>query len=513
MTSRPSRWGTRALAAAAALALIPVFSPVATASAAAGCRSTVPGDVNGDGLAEVAVGELGNNGGRGAVHVFYGRKSGLVTKKTGSARNDQYFTQGTPGVPGSGDATDAFGSGVALGDFDHDGCADLAVSARGDADSITVLYGSKAGITTRGAERFGPGSLGQSFVRLGPTLVVADLDHDGVDDLATTARGKVIVLYGDTDGLNHGEAADILSNDSPEIPDGVGTIGTGLSAGDFNGNEHDELAVGADGVDHRGALFTLERTGDHFAASTPITLDSPGMPESPEDFLSFGAITAAGDVDDDGADDLALGFSQVACTPPACEPEDDEPLVEGAVVLLPGSTAGLTTTGAQLWTQDSPGVVVVGQPRADHWGESLAMGRLDPGPTDDLAIGAPSDDVGAAFAAGSVTVLLGSSEGLTTTGAGGAIIHQGTTGIAGASETFDQFGRTMTTAYVQSSLQESLIIGSLEGVGKKPHAGQICQLGISSSGPKAKGSRTLNADSSGVAGHAGESEWFSIGLG
>src|SRR6185436_12788780 len=111
--------GTRALAAAAALALIPVFSPVATASAAAGCRSTVPGDVNGDGLAEVAVGELGNNGGRGAVHVFYGRKSGLVTKKTGSARNDQYFTQGTPGVPGSGDATDAFGSGVALGDFDH----------------------------------------------------------------------------------------------------------------------------------------------------------------------------------------------------------------------------------------------------------------------------------------------------------------------------------------------------------------------------------------------------------
>jgi hypothetical protein len=509
-TSLPGRWGVRTLAVAAALALIPVFSPVAPASAATGCRSTVPGDVNGDGLAEVAVGELGNHGGAGAVHVFYGHKSGLVTKQTGTARNDQYFTQGTPGVPGSGAATDAFGAAVALGDFDHDGCADLAVIAQGDADSITVLYGSTAGITTKGAARFDSDSLGHSFRRLGARLVVADVDHDGVDDLAATAQGTVIVLYGDADGLNRGEAASFLSSDSPEIPDGVGTIGTGLSTGDFNGNKRAELAVGADGADQRGALFTLERTGDSFVASEPITLASPGIPDSPEDFLFFGAVTAAGDVDDDGADDLALGFSRVACTPPACEPEDDEPNVKGAVVLLPGSLAGLTTDGSQLWTQDSAGVV--GGPRSDVWGASLAMGRLDAGPTDDLAIGAPFDVTDGVYGAGSVTVLLGSSKGLTTAGAGGAIFHQGTTGIAGSSEEFDQFGRSLTTAYLQSSKQESLIIGSLEGVGKDTQAGQICQLAISSSGPKAQGSRTLNADSSGVSGQAGAYEWFGASL-
>ena len=109
--------GVRALAVTAALALIPAFSPADPAFAAAGCRTTVPGDVNGDGLAEVAVGESGNHVGAGAVHVFYGHKSGLVTKKTGSARNDQYFTQNSPGVPGSDDGFDAFGSAVALGDF------------------------------------------------------------------------------------------------------------------------------------------------------------------------------------------------------------------------------------------------------------------------------------------------------------------------------------------------------------------------------------------------------------
>ena len=110
-------------------------------------------------------------------------------------------------------------------------------------------------------------------------------------------------------------------------------------------------------------------------------------------------------------------------------------------------------------------------------------------------------------------MLLGSANGLTTAGAGGAIFHQGTSGIAGVSERFDQFGQTLTTAYLQSSKQESLVIGSFEDVGKYTSSGQICQLAISSSGPKAKGSRTLNAGSSGVSGQPGYYNFFGVGLG
>ncbi len=505
-----SRGGVSTLAVVTAVALGSVVFPV-PASAAAGCRTTVPGDVNGDGRAELAVGEPGNHGGAGAVHVFYGHRSGLVTKKTGSARNDQYFTQATPGVPGPADATDAFGASVALGDFDDDGCADLAVGTYGDADAITVLYGSSVGITTRGAQRFDAKSLGHAFTRLGPKLVVADLDDDGVDDLAATARGTVLALYGDSDGLNRGRGVDVLTSGSPGIPTGVGAIGTGLAAGDFDGDGRDELAVGADGLNRRGALFTLERSAAGFTASNPITLTSPGLPAGPEDFLAFGAVSAAGDVDGDRADDLALGFTRVACTPPACDPiEDDEPIVQGAVVVLAGSDTGLTTDGAEWWTQDSPGVV--GGPGGDVWGATLAMGRLDAGPTDDLAVGAPFDTTQGVYGSGSVTVLLGSAKGLTTAGAGGARFHQGTSGIPGASERLDQFGRTLTTAYVQSSTQASLIVGSLEGVGKKAQAGQIGQLSIGSTGPRAKGSRILNADSAGVTGRADAYDWFSNGL-
>ena len=127
--------------------------------------------------------------------------------------------------------------------------------------------------------------------------------------------------------------------------------------------------------------------------------------------------------------------------------------------------------------------------------------------------GPPYDTTDGKAAAGSVTVLLGSSKGLTTAGAGGAIFHQGTAGIAGGSERFDQFGQSLTTAHVQSSKQASLVIGSFEDVGKYTSSGQISQLAIGSAGPKGKGSRTLNAASAGVSGQPGFYNFFGDGLG
>lgn len=174
--SLPRRWGARTLAVAAALALIPAFSPSVAASAATGCRTTVPGDVNGDGLAELAVGESGTNVGAGAVHVFYGHKAGLVTS-TGSARNDQYLTQNSPGMPGSDTASGSSGAAVALGGFDHDGCADLASGAYGEDASAD--------------------DLASGFTRVACTL----LDCDHVEDDDPPVTGAVVGLPGSSTGL------------------------------------------------------------------------------------------------------------------------------------------------------------------------------------------------------------------------------------------------------------------------------------------------------------------------
>ena len=72
-----------------------------------------------------------------------------------------------------------------------------------------------------------------------------------------------------------------------------------------------------------------------------------------------------------------------------------------------------------------------------------------------------------------------------------------------ANERFDQFGRTVTTAYLQSTKQQSVVIGSFESVGKTPGGRSDHPAGRRIEPVRrAAGSRTLNADSAGVSGQA-----------
>lgn len=64
-----------------------------------GGRAGVAGDINADGHADVAVGEPFDSDMACAVHVFYGTAGGLVANTSGTARDDQLFTQDTPGFP------------------------------------------------------------------------------------------------------------------------------------------------------------------------------------------------------------------------------------------------------------------------------------------------------------------------------------------------------------------------------------------------------------------------------
>lgn len=126
----------------------------ATKQAAEGLRA----DFNNDGFADLAVGVAGENlgaiGNGGAVNVLYGTASGL----TGAG--SQLFTQDT-GVPGAAEPGDGFGDALAVGDFDGDGFADLAVGvsledvgAVVDAGAVNVLYGSADGLTGAGSQLF-----------------------------------------------------------------------------------------------------------------------------------------------------------------------------------------------------------------------------------------------------------------------------------------------------------------------------------------------------------------------
>lgn len=148
-----------------------------------------------------------------------------------------------------------------------------------------------------------------------------------------------------------------------------------------------------------------------------------------------------------------------------------------------------------------------------EFGSVLAMGRLDSGSTDDLAIGAPRDRVGS-VRAGSVTVLLGSSTGLSTAGVGGTRYHQSTKGVFGITEDSDTFGRSVMITAARPWLRGNLIIGVPgEDLKTVRNTGSFTQLATTPAGPSGIKSRTFHANTEGTKGLARSDEAMGSSLG
>src|SRR6185436_14642797 len=116
---------------------------LAISSAALAQQPTVHADLNGDGFSDLVVGVPGFANGAGGVHVIYGSSTGLTT--TGNL----FFSQDSPGVPGTAEADDNCGASLATGDFNGDSFSDVAVGCPGEkvngdlnAGAVLVLYGS-----------------------------------------------------------------------------------------------------------------------------------------------------------------------------------------------------------------------------------------------------------------------------------------------------------------------------------------------------------------------------------
>jgi hypothetical protein len=395
------------------------------------------GDFNGDGFADLVAGASGEDVGSvddaGAVSVLYGSASGLTTS------GGRLFTQ----LGSAAETQDLFGWALAAGDFNGDGFADLAVGAPDEtvggafaAGAVSVLYGSAAGLTTSGGRLFtqvaGAVEGGDQF---GWALAAGDYNRDGFADLAAGAPGEtasgavgagaVSVLPGSAGGLT--TSGGRLFTQVGGLIEGGDQFGAALAAGDFNHDGFADLAAGA----------PSERVGSVLAAgavsvwpgSTGGLTTSGGrlftqVGGSAERFDVFGFALAARDFNRDGFADLA-----------ASTPLEDVGTVAdaGALSVLPGSAAGLTTSGARLFTQVA-GSVEAG----DEFGEQLASGDFNHDGFADLAAAAPLEDVGTVQQAGAVSVLPGSAAGLTATG--GRLFTQNSSGVPDTAETGDHFG-------------------------------------------------------------------------
>ncbi|KOU70115.1 hypothetical protein ADK57_12505 [Streptomyces sp. MMG1533] len=117
------------------------------------------GDIDDDGRQDVVFGRSTAAGG-GLVGVVRGTANGLAPRAA-------LIGQNTPGVPGTGESGDRFGTDVSVGDVTGDGYADVVtgvpgedLAGRTDAGSFTVLRGSAAGLTGTGAQAFSQNTAG-----------------------------------------------------------------------------------------------------------------------------------------------------------------------------------------------------------------------------------------------------------------------------------------------------------------------------------------------------------------
>lgn len=171
---------------------------LANASGAAFTSATAPegtggvalGDVNGDGYDDLVRGLPEES----RIVVGLGSAGGVGTGTT--------YSQATPGVPGAWEEADYFGGAVSVGDVDGDGFDDVAVGASGEelgyedgAGTVDVLYGSRTGLTGKGAQGFtqntagvpGSAEAGDGF---GGAVRLLDIDGNGCADLAAAAPGE-----------------------------------------------------------------------------------------------------------------------------------------------------------------------------------------------------------------------------------------------------------------------------------------------------------------------------------
>jgi hypothetical protein len=453
------------------------LTPSAHAAAATACTHRVTSDFNGDGHADLAIGEpyrsVAGAADAGAVRIIYGSATGLSDTHV-------FFDQATTGIVGAPTTGDEFSLALATGFFNGDCYADLAIGTPGE-DDVTILYGSASGLTTVGDERLHGRARADGF---GYALAAGDLNGDGIDDLVASApyagdgAGEITTMFGSATGLS--TPVRWISQGTPGVPglnEPGDLFGLSLATGDFNGDGHIDVAIGVpfedDGSTTDAGSVTVLR-----GSSTGPTTTGAQLFTGVSAADHYGYSLAAGDVTGGGRDDLVVGVPGA---------DDDR----GQAVFLTGSAVGLT--GGRILSQDTtgvPGSAEVG----DELGVSVAVGDVNGDGRADVALGVPGEDLGKAANAGTVDVLPGTSSG--PTGVGSMAWSQDAAGVGGEAETGDEFGSTLYA-----------IGGGLAIAAQLENAG-VGAVTLLPAGLTSKGSRTMGEP--GMA-HAGDEFGASLG--
>ena len=401
------------------------------------------GDVNADGIDDLIIGARltdPSQNAAGSSYVVFGRSTGFTSIM------DLGSLDGTTGFRLDGVADGALsGQSVSsAGDVNADGIDDLIIGAPsnnppGTADGLAyVVYGNSGGFasavslsTLNGTNGFRI-SGGTPDDRLGFSVDSADdVNGDGIDDLIIGAwraspnggqSGSTYVIFGCQGGFADTFDVSTLDGTTGFRLDGVaGTDYSGAAvsgAGDVNGDGFGDVIVGAPSADPNGngsgSSYVLFGAAGAFSSAINLsTLDGTTgyrLDGATAGDRSGRGVSAAGDVNGDGFDDLLVGADYA----------DPSGVPAGSVYVVFGKSSPFASVVNLSSIDGSNGFRMDGVTADDQTGRQVnAGGDVDGDGFDDVIMGAWRADPNGNSSGSSYVIFGGNFTGGAETQVGG----------------------------------------------------------------------------------------------
>ncbi|MFF7377504.1 VCBS repeat-containing protein [Streptomyces massasporeus] len=316
-------------------------------------RNLAAGDFDGDGKADLAVGNTSNT-----VYVL---KGGISA--SGTALKGRYSVKAP--VQASGDGSGPLN--ITAGDVNGDRRTDLVVDGFETAtgqywNTNYLLLGTSSGLSAAAAQP----------LKAGVITGIGDINGDGYGDIVTGMHwnktddgvtfpeaadgGKVWITYGTADGAGSTTGITQNSGNVPGSSERNDYFGYELDLGDVNGDNYQDLVVGVAGEDigsvtDAGQLVVLYGSASGLNTSSgtqSFAQSTAGVPGSDEKGDFLGTDVKLEDVTGDGRADVLAGSY-----------ENDG---NGAVLYLPSNGTKITATDSRTVSPSDSGVSTTGYP-------------------------------------------------------------------------------------------------------------------------------------------------------